>query len=79
MGISRNIQGTSSLFISKMGTPLYLSPEIIRKQPFDFKVDMWGLGCMLHYLACLEPPFNVPRFKTPSKNINRVNEKQQLE
>jgi serine/threonine protein kinase len=43
----------------KVGTPLYTSPEVLKKQPFDFKVDMWALGCLLYYMACLEPPFNV--------------------
>jgi len=42
-----------------VGTPLYTSPEVLKRQPFDFKVDMWALGCLLYYMACLEPPFNV--------------------
>jgi len=42
---------------SKIGTPLYASPELIKKQPYDYKIDMWALGCVLHYMACLEHPF----------------------
>jgi NIMA (never in mitosis gene a)-related kinase len=49
------------LHISKIGTPLYASPEIIKKQPYDYKIDTWALGCLLHYLAALEHPFYVPR------------------
>ena len=45
--------------VSKFGTPLTLSPEVLRKQPFDFKIDIWALGCLMHYLACLEPAFYV--------------------
>lgn len=42
---------------SRAGTPLYLAPEIIKLKPYDYKVDIWGLGCVLHHLVCLEPPF----------------------
>lgn len=43
---------------NRAGTPLYLAPEIIKLKPYDYKVDIWGLGCVLHHLACLEPPFH---------------------
>ena len=29
------------------GTPLYLSPEIIKNQPYDQRVDIWAIGCAL--------------------------------
>lgn len=34
-----------------------MAPELIRHQQYDFKVDMWGLGCILYLLATLEHPF----------------------
>ncbi len=58
MGISKSVRNKHSLHVSKSGTPLYLSPEVLRKEPFDYKMDMWALGCMLHYLAAREHPFN---------------------
>lgn len=49
LGISRNLNSqTSTLHISKIGTPLYAAPEMLRKQPYDFKIDMWALGCLLY-------------------------------
>lgn len=42
----------------RVGTPLYLSPEIIQSQVYDYKVDVWAVGCSLYQLAALEPPFN---------------------
>lgn len=61
MGISKSVANNSNrlVSISKVGTPLYTSPEQIRKQPFNFKVDIWALGCLLHYLACQQPPFKI--------------------
>ena len=55
MGISVSVanSATQSMSISKMGTPLYTSPEVLRRQPYDYKVDIWALGCLLHYMACL--------------------------
>lgn len=58
LGISRAVSGAQGLQVSKIGTPLYLSPEVLRKLPFDYKIDIWALGCLMHYLASLEPPFS---------------------
>lgn len=30
------------------GTPEYLAPEVLRKQPYDKTVDWWCLGCVLY-------------------------------
>jgi NIMA (never in mitosis gene a)-related kinase len=57
-GISKAVNGVNVLNVSKMGTPIYTSPEVLRKQPFDYKIDIWALGCIVHYIACLEIPFN---------------------
>ena len=61
MGISVSVanSATQSMSICKVGTPLYTSPEVVKRQPYDFKVDIWALGCLLHYMACLQPPFMV--------------------
>lgn len=41
----------------RVGTPLYLSPEMIRQNPYDYKIDSWAVGCCIYNLAALEPPF----------------------
>ncbi|CAD7933638.1 unnamed protein product [Amoebophrya sp. A25] len=43
---------------TRVGTPLYLAPEQIKHQGYDFKVDIWALGCLLYLLTALEPPFH---------------------
>ena len=42
---------------SLVGTPYYLSPEIIEARPYSFKSDIWSLGILLYEMCALEPPF----------------------
>nr|XP_020854296.1 serine/threonine-protein kinase Sgk2 isoform X2 [Phascolarctos cinereus] len=39
------------------GTPEYLAPEVLRKQPYDRTVDWWCLGAVLYEMLCGLPPF----------------------
>ncbi|KAJ0391489.1 hypothetical protein P43SY_010270 [Pythium insidiosum] len=39
------------------GTPGYYAPEIVRKQPYDNKCDIWSLGVITYILLCGFPPF----------------------
>lgn len=41
-----------------VGTPYYLSPEIIESKPYSFKTDVWSLGVILYEMCALKPPFN---------------------
>jgi NIMA (never in mitosis gene a)-related kinase len=40
-----------------IGTPYYLSPEICLSQKYNYKIDIWMLGCALYELCALEKPF----------------------
>ena len=42
---------------NRVGTPLFVCPEIVNKQPYNEKADVWGLGCAIYYLATFEAPF----------------------
>jgi NIMA (never in mitosis gene a)-related kinase len=41
-----------------VGTPYYLSPEIINGKAYNFKSDIWSLGVVLYELCALKPPFD---------------------
>ena len=43
-----------------VGTPYYLSPEIVSNKSYNFKSDIWSLGVMLYELCALKPPFDAP-------------------
>ena len=39
------------------GTPGYLSPEVLRKEPYSYAVDVWACGVILYILLAGYPPF----------------------
>ena len=40
-----------------VGTPDYLAPELLLRQPHTAKVDWWGLGICLYEFMTGIPPF----------------------
>lgn len=57
-GIARVLNSTMEVARSMVGTPYYLSPEIIEGRPYSFKSDIWSLGVMFYELCALKPPFD---------------------
>jgi NIMA (never in mitosis gene a)-related kinase 1/4/5 len=53
-GIARVLNSTVALAHTAIGTPLYMSPEVCRNQPYGFKSDVWALGCVLYELTTLK-------------------------
>ena len=55
-GISKKVSFSqdNQIFI---GTPIYISPEIINKKDFSFKTDIWSLGVTFLQLISLRIPF----------------------
>ena len=46
-----------ALHRTHIGTPLFLAPELVLRTQYDFKVDVWALGCVLYQLATFQLPF----------------------
>lgn len=43
--------------IEKIGKPYYTAPEILKKRPFDQKIDVFTAGVILFIMLCGKPPF----------------------
>lgn len=41
------------------GTPLYVSPELLRKKFYDNKVDTWSLGVLSYEVLIGKVPFEI--------------------
>ena len=57
-GIAKVLSATMDNAKTMVGTPYYLSPEIIENRPYNFKSDIWSMGVLLYELCCLKPPFD---------------------
>lgn len=57
-GISRSLNSTMDLASTIIGTPYYMSPEVMSSQPYDLKSDMWSLGCVLYEMMSLKHAFD---------------------
>lgn len=44
---------------TQIGTPFYLAPEIWLNKRYDYRCDIFSLGCVMYEMAALEVPFNV--------------------
>ncbi|KJH43656.1 kinase domain protein [Dictyocaulus viviparus] len=61
-GIARTLENEESDLCNVAGTLFYMAPEVganlLKTCQYDFKVDMWSIGCLLYQCITGEIPFN---------------------
>ncbi|KAB5595140.1 Serine/Threonine kinase catalytic domain containing protein [Ceratobasidium theobromae] len=56
-GLAKQI-GYATFTQTYVGTPYYMSPELINEKQYDTKSDIWSLGCLIYELCAQNPPFH---------------------
>lgn len=57
-GLARYINPTADeMATTTCGTPGYVAPEILKKQPYDHRCDYWSLAVVLFIMLSGTPPF----------------------
>ena len=72
-GISKGFERTMDKARTMVGTPYYLSPEILENKPYDSKTDIWALGVLLYEMMTFKMPFNANSLPMLSVKIMRGN------
>ncbi len=57
-GISKELGTISDMAKTACGTPYFMSPEVVKGEPYNAKSDMWALGCVLYELTTFSKPFD---------------------
>ena len=63
----------NGLLRTQTGTPYFASPEIWEDKPYNFKSDIWSIGCILYQMAGLKMPFQGKNIKEVYHNLKSIN------
>nr|XP_055040949.1 serine/threonine-protein kinase Nek4 isoform X2 [Misgurnus anguillicaudatus] len=58
LGIARVLESQNDMASTLIGTPYYMSPELFSNKPYNYKSDVWALGCCVYEMATLKHAFN---------------------
>lgn len=56
-GLAKMLTSQNDFAKTYVGTPYYMSPEVLMDNPYSPVCDIWSLGCVLFELCNLLPPF----------------------
>ena len=68
-GLAKEL-GNAKMAQTNVGTPYYMSPELVNEKNYNEKTDIWSLGCLIYELASLKPPFEASNQVALAMKIN---------
>lgn len=75
-GLARKVENSEiSQNLSFCGSPIYIAPETLKKEPYSKKVDFYGLGVLLYELVVGIHPF----FDKKSAEIKKLKIEKEIE
>ena len=70
-GLATELASTNKLAQTcGVGTPYYMSPELVNSQRYDERSDIWSVGCIIYECAALRPPFDAANQLALAVKIN---------
>ena len=57
-GIAKVLDSTLEQANTVVGTPYYMSPEVCENKAYNYKSDLWAMGCILYELCTLNHAFD---------------------
>ena len=69
LNVSKIAKSNMDMARTRTGTPFYLAPEIWKDLPYDYKCDIWSVGCIIYELCTSRPPFRGTSLKELRRNV----------
>ncbi|TPP54446.1 Protein kinase domain family protein [Leishmania donovani] len=71
-GSVKRLSRCGARVVSRVGTPLYLAPEIIAGYAYTSKADIWSMGLVVYRLMVNNSPFRVASVDTHTRCVLRL-------
>lgn len=70
-GLAKALENSIQFATTYVGTPYYMSPEVLMDQPYSPLSDVWSLGCIVYEMCTLRPPFQAKNYVELQNKIKR--------
>ncbi|CEP60023.1 serine/threonine protein kinase KIN3 LALA0_S01e01266g [Lachancea lanzarotensis] len=68
-GLAKSLGSSVEFATTYVGTPYYMSPEVLMDQPYSPLSDIWSLGCVVYEMCTLHPPFQAKTYTDLQRRI----------
>ena len=67
------VENNNKMITGQVGTPFYTAPEIWNEEPYNYKCDIWSIGCIIYEMTSLNLPFKGDTIELLYENIMSKN------